>query len=124
MFIDRRILFDKGIRSRHIGFGLVIIVVGDEILHRIMRKVFLHLPVKLCRECFIVRHDDRGAFELLNHVGDGKGFTGTGYTQQGLVHQAIIDALYQFFDRFRLISGGLIISLKFKFLAHSDSKIQ
>lgn len=37
-------LLDIGIRAGHIGFGLVIIVVGNEIFHRIVGKEALELP--------------------------------------------------------------------------------
>jgi hypothetical protein len=36
--VDVGLLLDIGVRARHIGFGLVIVVIGDEILDRILRK--------------------------------------------------------------------------------------
>jgi hypothetical protein len=44
---------------------------------------------------------------LRNHVGHGVGLARTGHPQQGLVGQAVLDALDQFGDGLRLIASGL-----------------
>ena len=36
--VDRRFFFDVEVRCRNIGFGLVVVVVGNEILDRIVRE--------------------------------------------------------------------------------------
>ena len=38
LLIDGRILFDIGVRMGNIGFRLIVVVVGDEILHRVIWK--------------------------------------------------------------------------------------
>ena len=43
--VDLRFLFDIGIAARHIGLGLVVIVIADEIFHRIFGKEALEFPV-------------------------------------------------------------------------------
>ena len=45
MVVDRRVFLDKGIRGRHIGFWLVVVVVGHEVLDRIVRKKLAELAV-------------------------------------------------------------------------------
>ena len=43
--VHARFLFDIGIGARHIGFGLVIIVIGNEIFHRIIGEEALEFAV-------------------------------------------------------------------------------
>lgn len=38
MIVDRRLIIDIGVRERKIGLRMVIIVIGKEILKRIVRK--------------------------------------------------------------------------------------
>ena len=47
--IDGGILFDIGIGRRDIGFGLIIVVIGDEILHGVFGEKFFKLRAKLRR---------------------------------------------------------------------------
>ncbi len=87
-------------------------------MHRVMREVFFHFAVKLRSQSFIVRHDDRRTFKLLNDIGGGKGFARAGHAQQCLVHQAVFDTFAQLFNRLGLVSGRLIIGHQFKFFTH------
>ena len=75
LFVDRRFFFDEGIRARHIGFGLVIVVIRDEILHRIIRKEAFEFAIKLCGERFVRRQNEGGALRLGNDLRHGEGFT-------------------------------------------------
>ena len=59
LIIDGRILLDIGIRGRHIGLRLVIIIVGYKIFYRIFRKKFFQLPIKLSCQRFIVGDHQR-----------------------------------------------------------------
>lgn len=58
LIINRRILFNVGVRGRDVGFGLVVVIVGDKILDRILRKIFLKLAVELCGKGFVVGNDE------------------------------------------------------------------
>jgi hypothetical protein len=42
--VDRRVLLDEGIGGRHVGLGLVVVVVGDEVLDRVVREELAELP--------------------------------------------------------------------------------
>ena len=72
VFVDGGIFLDEGIRRRHIGFRLVVIVVRHEILHRVIRKELLELAVQLRRQGLVVGHDDGGPLHVLDHIGDGE----------------------------------------------------
>ena len=45
LLVDARIFFDKGIGPWHIGFGLIIIIIRDEIGHRIVGEKFFKLAI-------------------------------------------------------------------------------
>ena len=45
MFVHRRIFLDEGVRAWHVGFRLVVVVVRDEILHRVLREELFHFAV-------------------------------------------------------------------------------
>ena len=107
VLVDRRVFFDKRVRRGHVGLGLVVVVVGDEILHGVVWKEFLELAVKLGCQRLVVGHDDRWPLNLLNHIGDGERFTGAGYPQQGLVCETGVNAFHQPLDRLGLIARWL-----------------
>jgi hypothetical protein len=44
LLVDRGILLDIGVGARHIGFRLVVVVVGDEIFDRVVGKKLLNSP--------------------------------------------------------------------------------
>ena len=108
VLVDGCIFFDEGIRSRHIGFRLVIVVIGNKILHCIVGKKIPHLRIQLRRQRLVVRHYQGRTLHALDHIGHGKGLAGAGYAQQGLPHFTVIQALHQPLDGFGLVSGGLI----------------
>ena len=44
--VDRKVFFDEGVRRGEVGLRLVIVVVGDEILHGVLREEIAELAVK------------------------------------------------------------------------------
>ena len=95
MLVDAGVFFNEQIAAGHIGFGLVVIVVRHEILDRAFRKKAAHFRIQLCRQGFVVRHDDGRAAHLCNHIGHGVSLARTGHAQQGLVGQPIVQTFYQ-----------------------------
>ena len=57
IFVDRSVLFDKGVRVRDIGLRLIVIVVADKIFDGVVRKKILELRIELRSERFIVRNN-------------------------------------------------------------------
>ena len=55
VLVDRGVLLDVGVGGRHVGLGLVVVVVGDEVLHRVVREELLELAVELRRQGLVVR---------------------------------------------------------------------
>ena len=115
LVIDRRVLLDIGIRLRHIGLGLIVVIVRNEILHRILRKELLELTVQLRRKGFVVSVHQGRLLKLLNDICHGKGLAGACYAQQSLRLVTAAKALRQGFDRLRLVSGRLIFRMKSEF---------
>ena len=89
VFVDRAVFFNEQVAAGHIGFGLVIVVVGNKIFHRVFGEKFAHFGIELGGKGFVVRHDDGGAAALGDDVRHGVGFARTGYAEQGLIGQAV-----------------------------------
>ena len=52
---------DVGVGARHVGFGLVVVVVGDEVLDRVVGEEALELAVELGGQRLVRRQDQRRA---------------------------------------------------------------
>ena len=111
LVIGRRILCDISIGGRDICLRLVVIVIGDKIFHCVLRKEFLHLSVKLCCQCFIVRKYQSWLIKLCDDVRHGERLTGTCDTQQSLELVAFLEAPDQFFDCLGLVSCGFVFGV-------------
>ena len=109
-FVNRAFLLDVRIRSRHIGFGLVIVVIADEIFDRVVGKERLHLAIELRGEDLVRRQDQRGALQFLDHLGHGECLARSGDAEQHLIALARRRLFDQFGDRRRLIARRLIIA--------------
>ena len=108
LLVDGRFFFDKGIGTRHIGFGLVVIVIGDKILNRIVGEEAFEFAIKLGGQCLVGRENKRGALRLLDHLRHGEGFAGTGDAEQHLIAVKLGNAFNKRFDRSGLIARRLI----------------
>ena len=104
VLVDRAVLLDEQVALRHIGLGLVVIVVADEILHRVARKKLPEFGVQLCGQRLVGRKHDRGAAHAGDHIGHREGLARAGHAQQCLVGQAVLDAFAQQVDRLRLVA--------------------
>ena len=65
-----------------------VIIVGNEIFHRIVGKKFPELAAKLGGQGLVVGQHQGGPVQLFDHRGHGEGLTGAGNTQQRLLPQA------------------------------------
>ncbi len=106
MFVDGGVFFDVGIAGGDVGLGLVVIVVGDEILHRVARKEFPHLPVELGRQGLVGGQYEGRTLNPRNQVGDGEGLARAGYPKQRHARLAVIQTRFQAADCLGLVAGG------------------
>ena len=89
LLVDGRVFFNEQIALRHIGLGLVVVVIADEVLDRVIREEFAELAVKLRRQGFIGRKNDGRPARAGNDIGHGVGFARTRHAQQGLKALAV-----------------------------------
>ena len=109
LLVDRGFLLDIGVGARHIGFRLVIIVIGDEIFDRIVGKEALELAVELRGERLVRRQHEGRALGRGDHLCHRESLAGTGDAEQDLVALAGRDAGDEFGDRLRLVAFRLIL---------------
>ena len=107
VLVNGGVFLDKRVRRGHVGFWLVVVVVGNEILHRIVGKELLELTIELSGQRLVMGHDDGRPLDLLDDISGGEGFTGAGYPQQRLVCQARVDTIHQPLDCLGLIARWL-----------------
>ena len=103
------ILLDIGVGPRHIGLGLVVVVIGDEILHRVVGEEAPELAIELRRQRLVRGEDQRRALGRLDHLGHGVGLAGAGDAEQHLGAVVALDAFDQFGDRGRLVALRLVV---------------
>ncbi len=106
VLVDAGVLLDVRVARRHVRFRLVVVVVADEIFHRVVREEFLELAVELRGERLVRRQHEGGFLDRLDDVGDGERLARAGDAEQGLRRQAGVEALDQAPDRLGLVAGG------------------
>ncbi len=65
LFVDVRVFLDERVGARDIGFGLVVVVVGNEVLDGVIREELFELRVELRGESLVMGQDDRRTVHLL-----------------------------------------------------------
>ena len=108
LIVDGAVLFDIGVGAGDIGLGLVVIVVGYEILHRILREKGPELGAQLGGQRLVVGQHQGRPVALGNDVGHGKGLAAAGDAQQGLAAVPPLHPRHQLLDGLGLVAGGLI----------------
>ena len=81
LLVHAGILLDIEIALLDIRLRLVVVVVGDEELHGVVREKLLKLTAKLCRQSFVMRQDQCWALRLLDNIGHCERFARAGYAQ-------------------------------------------
>ena len=84
LVVYHRILFDIHILSGDIRLGLIVVVVGHEVLHRVVREEGAELGAQLCRQSLVMCEDEGGTVQVGNHVCHSEGLSRAGNTKQGL----------------------------------------
>ncbi len=73
LLVDGRVLLDIGVGARDVGFRLVVVVIADEILHRIVGEEILELAIELGGQRLVRRQDQGRALRRLDHFRHGVG---------------------------------------------------
>ena len=104
LFVDGGLFFDIGVGARDIGLGLVVVVIGDEILHRVGGEERAELAVELGGQRLVGGEDEGRALGLLDDVRHGKGLARAGDAEQHLVALAGLGSGRQFGDGVGLVA--------------------
>ncbi len=92
LVVDRRVLLDVGVGGREVRLGLVVVVVGDEVLDPVLREQLAELAGELRGQALVGREHDRGPLHLLDHPGDRERLPRAGDAEQRLEPLAPLDA--------------------------------
>ena len=84
---------------------LIVVVVGNKVLHCIAGKELSELSIKLGSERLVGRHHQGRFLHRCNQVGDGKGLAGAGYPKQRLILKSRPETCDQTTDRLWLIAS-------------------
>ncbi len=109
LFVERRILLDVGVRLRDVRLGLVVVVVGDEVLDCVVGEEIAQLRGELCGQRLVRLHDQHRALEALGQPSDRGRLARAGRAQHDDVLLAGFEAAFEFLDRAGLIAGWLEI---------------
>ena len=112
LVVDAGVLFNVGVGAGDVGFGLVVVEVGDEVFDGVFGEEVLELGVELGRQRFVVAHDERRFADLLDDVGHGEGFAGAGNAEEGLVAVAGADGFDELGDGLALIALGGVFGVE------------
>ncbi len=102
LFVDRRVLLDIQVAGGDVRLRLVVVVVGHEVLDRVLREEVRELAKELRGQRLVVRQDHCGPLTRLHDLGHGEGLARSGDPLQG-VEPAVAGQTRD--DRF----GGLLL---------------
>ena len=105
LVVDVRFLLDIRVGRRDVCLGLVVVVVGDEVLDGVLREEIAELLRELCRERLVGRDDERRFLDGLDGLGHGVRLAGAGDAEERLVAHALEDAVRQPVDGLRLVAS-------------------
>ncbi len=111
LVVDRAVLLDVGVARGEVGLGLVVVVVGDEVLHPVLGEELPELVGQLGGQRLVGGDDQGRALDLLDRPGDGGALAASGDAEQRLEAVPPPDALGQGGDRVGLVSGRTEIGL-------------
>ena len=110
LLVDRGVLLDVGVGLRDVRLGLVVVVVRDEVLHRVVRQQLAELLGQLGAERLVGGHHQGGALQPLDQPRRGGALAGAGRAEQHRVAVAAPDPALQLVDGGRLVAGRLEVA--------------
>ena len=105
LLVDARILLNKRVGGWHVGFGLIVVVVRDEILDRIIREELAHFPVQLRGERLVGREYHRRPLRALDDAGHRERLARPGHAEEDLARESVFEPLDEAFDGAGLVAG-------------------
>ena len=114
LLVDGGVLCNIGVGHRKIGFGLIVIIVADEIFHGIVREQLLELAVQLGGKGFVGRQHQRRLLRALYDMRHGKSLARARDAKQHLMCRAAENAPGELLYGLRLVALRLVIGYKLK----------
>ena len=99
---------------RNVSLWLVVVVVGNEVLNRILGEHLTQLAGQLGSKSFIVGDDQGGTLELLNQPSGGGTLSSSGCTKENYVAFPIVDAISKLLDGCGLVSSRRVFANDFE----------
>ena len=100
LLVGAGVLLDVGVAPRDVRFRLVVVVVGHEVLDRVMREELPKLPAELGGQGLVVR-DHQRRLVMVRWSGQGHRLAGAGRAEQDLVRRPFRRGRRQPLDRRR-----------------------
>ena len=113
--VDGGVFLNVGVGGGDVGFGLIVVKVGDEVMDFVLGEELAELGIELGGEGFVVGEDEGGALDVLDEVGHGEGFAGAGHAEQSLLADAGVQAGGELGDGGWLVAGGLVFGDELEF---------
>ena len=108
------VFFDVDVAAWDVGLGLVVVVIGNEVVDGVVWEERFELFVELGGEGFVVREDEGGFVCLGDDIGHRESLAGAGGSEQARAFFTAVDRRDEGVDRVRLIAGGLEIADHFE----------
>ena len=112
--IDHRFLLDIGVRVCNVRLRLIVVVVGNEVVHRVLREEFAILLRELCSERLVVREYERRLVVLGYHIRHREGLARAGHAEERLVCKPSLESFLEFFNRLWLVARRRIGGVEFE----------
>jgi len=108
LFIDGGFFFDIGACFYDEGFGLVVVIVRDKIVHRIVWEKFFEFLRELGSERLVVRDDERGFLHIGDNIRHGKGLARSRHPEERLKTLTRLESVRERGDGFGLVTSRRI----------------
>ena len=109
LVVDGGLFFNVNVAGRHVGFGLVVIVIADEILDGVGGEKCFEFVIELRGERFVVGQHQGWAASLFDDLSHGVGLARACDAEQHLRLLVRLHARHQFLDRGRLVALRLVL---------------
>ena len=114
LVVDGAVLFDEGVSMGDVSLRLIVVVIGDEILHRVFWEKFLEFAAKLGGQGLVVGKDKGGPVQPGNDVCHSKGLARAGNAKQHLLVYPVFYSHDQTVYGLGLVSGRSVIRYQFE----------
>ena len=115
LVVNGGFFFDVDVGGGNISFGLVKIVIADEIFDGIIWEKTLEFVIKLRSQGLVMREDKRGTIHSFDDLGHREGLARTGDPEQDLVFVTGFDSADELVDGRGLVAARLVAAAQSKF---------